>query len=475
MPKVNPKDFLGRKVRKEFDGIFYIGEVVRVKEFTNSFGGYGCYFHIKYEDGDKEDMDFEELTKFMKQYEDRDIKAEPDVSASEPLPDGPSSSSNTSSFVLIHPVISDSSAGVKEDDESLESSSSEPRGSKRSHEDMESIVPDEAPSSGPRIKTEADLHRRQAKDHRHYGNRVLLARQAKNGMMKLGGGNQSMILVPADNKKNENHSRWSAIGNHKAVAYSSVWNPKGPQFAGQPRAAVTSVFWSDEPFSVFMMRALPGKPTLGWEYCGDYKGCLEDDDILGITGSVQNKGEVTKKCLLSDILQSLSGPGGDWHEPIKCWRELILNEIEQEGIEDAKAKSRIEYLRRNLDGQETKSLRKELQKLERILQKKEEILEEWRADRKSGRRPSLAVRSQELGFSHDMPDKDLARLILEFDEFYKEKLIEFVGYNEEIYNYVKDGETTKNAKNKTRESCEPCAKASDWYAIIDQQVEQAGL
>ena len=40
-----------------------------------------------------------------------------------------------------------------------------------------------------------------------------------------------------------------------------------------------------------------------------------------------------------------------------------------------------------------------------------------------------------------------------------------------MYSFVKEGETTKNKYNKTRAPGEPCAKASDWYNVMDQQVE----
>jgi hypothetical protein len=71
----------------------------------------------------------------------------------------------------------------------------------------------------------------------------------------------------------------------------------------------------------------------------------------------------------------------------------------------------------------------------------------------------------------------LAKLLVEFDPFYESDIIEFIRYDEEIYNYVKEGETTtKNYLNKSRkkgtdEHTRAAAKASDcWYAIYDTYV-----
>jgi len=56
----------------------------------------------------------------------------------------------------------------------------------------------------PFIKKEyADYHKKEALEHRKYGDRVLLARQSKLGMMKLGGGNQASYLYPVDPDERE--------------------------------------------------------------------------------------------------------------------------------------------------------------------------------------------------------------------------------------------------------------------------------
>ena len=54
--------------------------------------------------------------------------------------------------------------------------------------------------------------------------------------------------------------------------------------------------------------------------------------------------------------------------------------------------------------------------------------------------------------------------------------VRFVRYDEVMYDYVKDGETTRNAHGKARkqnsrgEYTESPALASTWYDILDSQV-----
>lgn len=88
-----------------------------------------------------------------------------------------------------------------------------------------------------------DFRRRDAKNDRIYGNRVLLRRQCskndKKGMMKLGGGNCEMFLIPSTkNGKNRDHPRFQHVGNRVAIAFDDAWQPDGPKYAGQKYAGV---------------------------------------------------------------------------------------------------------------------------------------------------------------------------------------------------------------------------------------------
>lgn len=67
-------------------------------------------------------------------------------------------------------------------------------------------------------------------------------------------------------------------------------------------------------------------------------------------------------------------------------------------------------------------------------------------------------------------EKEFARRLVHYDDFYGSYAITFDHYDEEMYDFVKDGPTTRNRHSKRREEGEPCAMASDWYAIWDQQV-----
>ena len=67
--------------------------------------------------------------------------------------------------------------------------------------------------------TFCDLEQREAKNSRKYGDRVLLARQSKRGMMKLGGGNQASHLYP-----NSRDERFARMGGRYCMAYNCRWN-----------------------------------------------------------------------------------------------------------------------------------------------------------------------------------------------------------------------------------------------------------
>ncbi len=116
----------------------------------------------------------------------------------------------------------------------------------------------------PNIKEEPtiyELQQKQTKDRQKYGDRVLLARQARNGMLKLGGGNVSSQLWPKNPKE-----RLARMGGRYAVGYNDLWNFGAPKFAGDPSGHVTWFPRDDSnmrdpiriPFSVFVKRTVKG-------------------------------------------------------------------------------------------------------------------------------------------------------------------------------------------------------------------------
>jgi len=208
-----------------------------------------------------------------------------------------------------------------------------------------------------------------------------------------------------------------------AMGYNALWNFGAPKYAGQPSAHVTMLpRHQDEKFSkvsfpVFVQRKV-GSSTLGWEYCGEYAEL--EDDIAGIT-TAASVGRECKAFVLSDIKHSLSRPGGKWHGIIARYREKIID---------------LCIFKPN--------------------------------DR-------ATLSAKDLGLN-DFPKPKLTQVefaekLVEWDDFYESHQIVFKHYDNTVYDFVKDGKTTKNKYNKRRKVGEPCAKASDWYAIHDQQVE----
>ena len=286
----------------------------------------------------------------------------------------------------------------------------------------------------PIVKKElGDYIKRNIKTDRMYGNRVLLARQAKNGMLKLGGGNCGMDMYPS--LKNVNHPRFLEIGFTVAIAYCDSWQPDGPKYAGQKYAHVGYLPIVHEPFSVFMKRSMKTK-LLGWEYCGEYEA--EDPENEIETWARAHTLETHDRRV---VAQSLLTTKGGRHA-LQRWRVKLTDELKKDA---SPASMAPEWLRerRRPTAAETE---------------------------REGRIVPRAARARALGFEENLSDEKLASLLLWLDEFRTSKPIRFVRYDEKVYNYVKDGETTKNAMGKKRGDGENCAKASDWYAYWDQQV-----
>ena len=328
-----------------------------------------------------------------------------------------------------------------------------------SSESLDTPVPGNNQGNAVKVKTEADLHKTIAKKYRQYGDRCLLARQAKNanntnaGMMKLGGGNQAMDLMPGPNNLSAQQKRKDEIGLVKAMAYCCQWNFNGPKYAGQRTAAVTC-FPEDlkegEAFSVFMKRSI-GSKLFGWEYCGQYRPLI-DDDILSHGTNARLLDQSIKDKMAQDIVKSLRQSNhGFFYERMLTWRRFITEEIEK--YEGPKAPAWW-------------------------VEKREPTDEE---KKKYPYPKEIAARALALGFYNTISLEEFAKKIyVELDERYEEDIVEFVEYSEDMYNYVKDGESNRDAMGKSRtkkysrkkiwnDSFDgECAKASDWYNKYDQ-------
>ena len=308
----------------------------------------------------------------------------------------------------------------------------------------------------PMIKEEPtiyELEKRQAKNSRKYGDRVLLARQSKLGMMKLGGGNQGSDLFPVDPVEREQR-----MDGRLATAYGCLWNFGAPRYAGQPSGHVGMFPRPRDdydalttPFSVFVQRLGKGHSTLGWEYCGEY---ILFDDLKGIQAA-HTVSLACKKQRLFDIQKSIKRPNGCWHDKLAEYRREILNACKL----DSSPPGPQRLIRFINDEPEPNDEGKD---------------REERLDRESRERASDAAKARALGLDNpELSDIEFAKRLIHYDPFYGSYAIKFVRYDEEMYNFVKKGMTNKNKDNKMRASGETtCAKASDWYNIMDMQLDQ---
>lgn len=204
------------------------------------------------------------------------------------------------------------------------------------------------------------------------------------------------------------------------------------------------------PFSVFVMRCV-NQTTLGWEYCGEYKRPV--DDLEGMTAAL-SVSCASKKFITNDILHSLSRANGEWHESIQWYRDKIAALCESDSSPPGPTWL-IRYVKNEPEPDDEGSEREE------------------RLERESREKASRAAKARALELDkEELPDNTFVERLVEWDPFYENKAIEFVRYDEEMYNFVKEGETTKNKLNKKRNRGEPCALASDWYNIHDQRLSE---
>jgi hypothetical protein len=276
---------------------------------------------------------------------------------------------------------------------------------------------------------------------RKYGDRVLLDRQADIGMMKLGGENCGMDLFPKFSEENENHPRFRDLGDTKAIAYEDLWQPDGPKYACQDCAHVACVPDMQNAFSVFMNRTLKnGRDSLGWEYCGEYICTDPESDIVTWT-SAHTLTRSQRNKMITDIVSSCKNCNGDWKQDMMGWRKGLAATLLTDPTPATAAP-----LWMIKDRLPTSA---ELEDVSPV---------------------SLAARARAFGFRPGISTKKLAEIVVRLDEFHLSKPIKFVSYDESVYNYVCAGETTRNPRGKQKRDGEPCAKASDWYAHLDQQI-----
>ena len=218
---------------------------------------------------------------------------------------------------------------------------------------------------------------------------------------------------------------------------------KGPKYAGQEAAAVSVlpyrdyVYCTSEHFHVFMKRCHKNH-VLGWEYCGKYK--YVGDEEMTMYASAHGKKTNDREFILSDMKRSLTKPNGSWHSSVEYW----------------------------------------IHKLDRLLMKDNSpaaptwLIEKRKPTEEEAKEPcpSLAARARALGYKPNLSKCEVAEVLVWLNEFFSLKPIAFVEYDEVMYNYVKEGESTRSSVDfrRGKQPGEHCVRASDFYALHDQTI-----
>ena len=286
-----------------------------------------------------------------------------------------------------------------------------------------------------REKTYRDLR---VADHRKYGDRHLLVR-GTGGIGRLGGGHVDTFPKPC-----KEHPRLrSEIGDLVVGCYSDIWQGYvSPQHAGSDGFVdwVPETVEDGKEIALFMRRSLTkphakgGGKLLGWEYCGIYK-YGGDPDIEDMHESALSFSPASKKKIARKVFEFSKSKDGYGRYRLDYWRRRLKGEL----VKDKSPPGPRWIVERRSPSEE---------------------------ERKERPYP-LAARARALGFKAKMTDEALSHLIVHLDENYTLVPIEFVRYDEAVYDYVKAGKTNKNAKGDMKVIGEEAAKASDWYAFFD--------
>lgn len=182
---------------------------------------------------------------------------------------------------------------------------------------------------------------------------------------------------------------------------------------------------------------------LGWEYVGNYKSVADpNDECATFFESACDIAVVSKKEISTKLFKSSKSKNGWGRAHLDTWRTRLSDALLADDAETAP-----EYL---VQGRPpTKEERKE-------------------------KVPSLAARARALQFDPDpqnMNDEALSKILVELNEYYVQRTIEFVNYDERIYQYCLSGKTNRNADGQLlgTKGGTP-AKAVDYYNFNDTQV-----
>jgi len=247
------------------------------------------------------------------------------------------------------------------------------------------------------------------------------------------------------------------MGDFAYLCSDELWQPNAPKYAGQPFGAFDyfpkQFIKTDKACPVFVKRSRTTKHQeneggrMGWEYIGNYKysSSLDDDnadaeDLGGYSywESASNFSRASKKKIAEKTLQSSLSETGYGRREIDEWRQRIMAALERDDSPAAPS----------------------------YLVEKREPTE----DEKRDKLPSMAARARALGFDEDMSDRDFLYLLVELNEFHKQINVEFVEYDEHVYEYVKNGKTKNNRFGKKATAHSPAATAGDWYDFAEEHM-----
>ncbi|KAL3934672.1 MAG: hypothetical protein SGARI_003288, partial [Bacillariaceae sp.] len=309
-------------------------------------------------------------------------------------------------------------------------------------------APEEVPSVA-RLPTSS-----KAKTHPYAGRYLLHRANGTSGVGRLGG--SIMRTGPCPTKKHKHIFDANGIfrmdypipkhintattnvtnvssGDFSYLTFDSLWQPNGPHYAGQPIAAVDhypkALRERNIPCPIFMKCALTVSKTLGWEYVGNYKLVhMEEENNDGLTDGQEHEAlRGTTFASAKDI-------------PQKC-KDKMYTDTKKATGPDGYGRERIDFWKARLTG----------------------LTSEYNAAGADDN--SLPARALKLGFRTNMDDETMLKLLLELDEYHRLFVIEFVEYDERVYNYCLARGAGKTNKTRHFKNGSPAAKASDWYNV----------
>lgn len=190
-------------------------------------------------------------------------------------------------------------------------------------------------------------------------------------------------------------------------------------------------------------------PKLGWEYVGNYK-VVTPGSNRDFWESAENYGPASRQLIEKKVLKSSKARNGYGRVVLDRWRDKLTKVLE----DDDKKKDKSGNLSPSEPGPKY------------MVENREPTAAE-----KDEKPPCQASRVRALSFRPDMPDEEFVTILMRLDEYHGQIAIEFVEYDERIYEWCEGGKTTRDAEGKlVRDTHQDPAKAGDWYNWAEQHM-----